>query len=141
MARTKQTARKSTGGKAPRKQSKSMPGPVVVVVHTEVEASPPPYSAVSLEAQAFQEPNTLARIMFIYGFICPVFWFIGISLLFTPLRPTWEWEQGKTPEEKGILLHHHRQTELRWAWRCLYATLLLVIAIVVVVCSVKFSSL
>jgi len=114
----------------------------MVDVRTHAATSPPPpppYSIVSVESQTLQKPNTLARVLFLWGFVCPPFWFIGVSLFFLPLRPTWEWEQGKTPEEKDTLLRLHRQTELQWAWRCLYASLFLVIAIVVVVCSVTLT--
>ncbi|KAG2123414.1 hypothetical protein DEU56DRAFT_745459 [Suillus clintonianus] len=79
------------------------------------------------------EPITLARYLFVYGFFFPIFWIIGIAIFFLPLRPSSDWETGKSAEEKQRLLAEMRVSELKWAKRCLYALVaLLVLAIVLV---------
>lgn len=88
---------------------------------------PPPYSTYnkeyfsSEELHSDGEPLTLARFMFQYGFFFFPFWLAGIYILFTPLKPTPQWELGKTEEEKAYLIKVLRETELKWARRCLLA--------------------
>ena len=50
---------------------------------------------------------------------------MGIAILLSPLKPTPEWEMGKTREERIALLTRLRNEELKWARRCLWATLIL----------------
>ena len=60
---------------------------------------------------------------------------MGIAILFSPLKPTPEWEMGKTKEEQVTLLNRLRIEELKWARRCLWATLaLLAVLAIVAVC-------
>jgi len=100
---------------------------------------------------ANNEPKILTRYLFLYGFctfivtknltryetdfpsVFPVFWIVGIALIFSPLRPTPEWETGKSEEEREKLLAEMRVSELKWAKRCLYAMVALLILIVVLV--------
>lgn len=79
------------------------------------------------------EPITLARYLFVYGFFLPIFWIVGIALIFSPLRPTPDWETGKSEEERQRLLARMRVLELKWAKRCLYAMVALLVLIVVLV--------
>ncbi|KZT25079.1 hypothetical protein NEOLEDRAFT_1045037, partial [Neolentinus lepideus HHB14362 ss-1] len=75
------------------------------------------------------EPATRVKSIFLYGFLFPPIWLVGIFILCTQLRPTPEWEAGKTPEECSRLLLEARKAEVKWARRCLWAlSALLVIA-------------
>ncbi|OAX34360.1 hypothetical protein K503DRAFT_794199 [Rhizopogon vinicolor AM-OR11-026] len=79
------------------------------------------------------EPITLARYLFVYGFFFPVFWIVGVAIIFSPLRPTPEWEVGKSEEERQRLLAAMRVSELKWAKRSLYALVSLLVIIIVLV--------
>ncbi|KAG1740164.1 uncharacterized protein EDB91DRAFT_1053427 [Suillus paluster] len=82
---------------------------------------------------ADKEPITLARYLFVYGFFFPVFWIVGVAIIFSPLRPTPEWETAKSEEEKQKLLAEMRVSELKWARRCLYAMVALLVLVIVLV--------
>ncbi|KAL4071540.1 hypothetical protein V8B97DRAFT_400376 [Scleroderma yunnanense] len=89
--------------------------------------APPPYSPdwdgekLPTYTQSDSEPNTVARQMFKYGFLFPLFWVIGVYFLVAPMRVSPDWEQDKTEEEKEKILSDLRQTEAKWAKRCLWA--------------------
>ena len=103
------------------------------------------------------EPATLARYMFIYGFcmcpsfgcvlhlphivfsVFPLFWLMGVAILLSPLKPTPEWEMGKTREEQTALLSRMRTEELKWAKRCLWATLTLFAVLAAVAVTIYLS--
>ncbi|EGN94701.1 hypothetical protein SERLA73DRAFT_61889 [Serpula lacrymans var. lacrymans S7.3] len=94
------------------------------------ELAPPPYSKEgdyerlpSYPGHPDDEPATLARYLFIYGFFFPLFWLLGIAILCSPLETTPDWEQGKTEEEKKQLLSELRAAEVKWAKYCLWAFL------------------
>ncbi|KAJ8595020.1 hypothetical protein M405DRAFT_849912 [Rhizopogon salebrosus TDB-379] len=106
--------------------------------------TPPPYSGEGESEKlpvytacpcpgAGDEPITLARYLFVYGFFFPVFWIVGVAIIFSPLRPTTEWETGKSEEERRRLLAEMRVAELKWAKRCLCALVSLLVIIIVVV--------
>ncbi|KAF8528081.1 hypothetical protein BU17DRAFT_39182 [Hysterangium stoloniferum] len=78
------------------------------------------------------EPKTLARALFLYGFWFPAFWLVGLAIIFTPLRPTPDWEVGKTSAEVEWTCKIIRETELRWAKRCLFALLSEILFVMVV---------
>ncbi|KIK45665.1 hypothetical protein CY34DRAFT_801282 [Suillus luteus UH-Slu-Lm8-n1] len=82
---------------------------------------------------ADDESKTLTRYLFVYGFFFPLFWIVGVAIIFSPLRPTPEWETGKSEEERRRLLAEMRVSELKWAKRCLYAVIALLVLIVVLV--------
>ena len=106
----------------------------------------PAYSRWDEEAGP-KEPPTLAMYMFKYGFckspnlydppqqlmlpriVFPIFWIIGSIILCVPLRAPAEWEPTKSREERAELITHMRQTEVRWAKRCLIALVFLIISI------------
>ncbi|KAJ3510956.1 hypothetical protein NLJ89_g4381 [Agrocybe chaxingu] len=88
------------------------------------------------------EPQTLAMFFFKFGFFFPAFWVFGTLMLITPLRSpnpfahhafesTWPpnndsfiaWcnEHVRTDEEKEEYLRLMRESELKWARRCLAA--------------------
>jgi len=109
---------------------------------TRAAAVPPPYTSsddsfgkLPTYDEDEAEQSTLARFMFLYGFLFPPFWLMGIVILCSELRPTVDWEEGKTEEQKVRLLAEMRLTEVKWAKRCVWAlcALILTIAIVVVV--------
>jgi len=102
---------------------------------------------------------TLARFMFVYGFsayfipfhslniklnyssvsVFPPFWIMGIVIRCSELRPTPDWEAGKSEDEKVRLLAEMRETEVKWANRCIYALLTLIAIIVIIVVVVVFT--
>ncbi|KZV99040.1 hypothetical protein EXIGLDRAFT_746364 [Exidia glandulosa HHB12029] len=96
-------------------------------------AAPPPY--VEDEESADKELNTLARQLFQYGFFFPLFWFVGACILASNLNPPENWEETKTEDERRELIARLRATEVKWARRCLFASIgfLFLIATVVVV--------
>jgi len=104
---------------------------------------PPPYSSdgeIQLpKYEAKSEPVTLARFMFIYGFMFPPFWIMGLIILGSELRPTPGWEADKTEDEKVSLLAEMRKTEVKWAKRCVYALLTLITIILCIVMIVVFA--
>jgi len=74
--------------------------------------------------------------MFVYGFVFPPFWLMGIVILVSELRPASDWETGKTEDEKTRLLAEMRTAEVKWAKRCIYALLVLITIIVTIVLAV-----
>ncbi|KAF8323052.1 hypothetical protein DL93DRAFT_2070477 [Clavulina sp. PMI_390] len=81
------------------------------------------------------EPKTLARSLFFYGFVFPLFWLVGACILFADLRyhQTAEEmaEDSRTPEERVADLKVLRAAEVRWAFYSFYAITLLVLAVVI----------
>jgi type IV secretory pathway component VirB8 len=63
---------------------------------------------------------------------------MGIIILTSKLRPTEDWELGKTEDEKTRLLAEMRIVEVKWAKRCIYALLTLFTIILVIVLAVVF---
>jgi len=103
--------------------------------------SPPPYPTDvkhSLPTSS-AEPATLARCMFMYGFLFPPFWFMGIVILTTELRMTPDFESGKSEDEKRRLLAEMRSVEVKWAKRCIYALLTLFTVILVIILAAVFA--
>ncbi|KAF8071673.1 hypothetical protein FPV67DRAFT_890127 [Lyophyllum atratum] len=93
-----------------------------------VEDLPPTYA---LKAP---EPLTLARYLFKFGFLFPPFWIMGAWILLSPLQaPSDEidveggWMADKTDAERKRVLEEMRKTEVRWAKRCLWALIVLVL--------------
>lgn len=138
--------------------------PIYNSISTSLDAArcPPPYSASDADLPSYteeDEPNTLARSLFFYGFrktssyarnltsidlcplVLPLFWIFGACMLFSKLEPTPSWEEGKTEAAKAHLLELMRRAERRWARRCLFALFGLSVAAVLVVLIVKFSIL
>ncbi|KIM57013.1 hypothetical protein SCLCIDRAFT_94646, partial [Scleroderma citrinum Foug A] len=105
--------------------------------------APPPYSpdwdGEKLPAYApssESEPDTVARQMFKYGFLFPIFWAIGVYFLVTPMRVTPDWEQDKTEEEREKILSNLRQTETKWAKRCLWALISFFVCIILIIAAI-----
>ncbi|KAH7882193.1 hypothetical protein F5I97DRAFT_435019 [Phlebopus sp. FC_14] len=96
-------------------------------------------SSTSSVQEGEEEPETVARHMFKYGFFFPLFWAVGVYFLYAPLRVSPEWEQDKTEEEKEKMLAHMRRTERMWARRCLWALASFFACIVILVVAVVIS--
>lgn len=81
------------------------------------------------------EPKTLARALFQYGFLMPLFWFFGAAILFMDLAyhqtPAELAEDPRTPDERKADLAVLRRAEVRWAWRSLYAIVLLLLTVTI----------
>jgi hypothetical protein len=114
------------------------------------EESAIPLPEYSLHAP---EPVTLAMYLFKFGFckffsifqsqaflltafvvVFPPFWFFGAFILLSPLReppstsdsiPAWMPE--KTEEERQQIIANIREVELKWARRCLWAFVILIV--------------
>jgi len=79
------------------------------------------------------EPKTLARALFLYGFVMPLFWVFGASILFLDLAyhqtPEELAEDPRTLEERKADLRVLRRAEVRWAWRSVYALIAIVVSV------------
>lgn len=60
--------------------------------------------------------------------------------MFAPMRVSHDWEQGKTEEEKEKILSNLRQTEMKWAKRCLWALLSFFVCMVLIIVAVVVAS-
>ncbi|TFK47119.1 hypothetical protein OE88DRAFT_1666405 [Heliocybe sulcata] len=58
---------------------------------------------------------------------------MGIYILCTRLRPTPEWEAGKTRNECSRLMMEMREGEVKWARRCLGALSALLVTVGLIV--------
>ncbi|KAG6864467.1 hypothetical protein C0991_009300 [Blastosporella zonata] len=99
-----------------------------------VEDLPPTYAVRA------PEPATLAKYLFKFGFLFPPFWIMGAWVLWSPLRaPSSDsdveggWMADKTESERTRVIEEMRKTEIRWALRCLWALLILVLLTVIAV--------
>ncbi|KAJ7510461.1 hypothetical protein B0H11DRAFT_2183991 [Mycena galericulata] len=104
----------------------------------ESALAPPPYDEAPEYTQKPKEPVTLAMYLFKFGFLFPPFWIMGVIILLSPLRappaatPSAAWLPEKTEAERQVIIDRMRTAELKWAKRCLYALIALVLAAVVV---------
>ncbi|KAF4564846.1 hypothetical protein EYR40_011018 [Pleurotus pulmonarius] len=104
--------------------------------YSDVEALAPP----SYSQRGHKEPVTLAMYLFKFGFLFPPFWILGALILMSDLRsPNAEettpppspsngsgaghlsWLPDKTPAERAAIIQQIRNTEVKWAKRCLAA--------------------
>lgn len=58
---------------------------------------------------------------------------MGIVILCSELRPTTDFEQGKTEIEKLRALERMRVVEVKWSKRCIWALLSLVLFIAIII--------
>jgi len=68
--------------------------------------------------------------------VFPIFWILGSIILCVPLRAPADWEPTKTTEERAELIAHMRQTEKKWAKRCLIAFVSLIVFILIIAVAV-----
>ena len=133
---------------------------VSLPVHHDNSDAPPPYSC-SAEPPAYTryaEHPTLAMYLFKFGFreypartcilvrlltrdfsVFPLFWVAGALILLSPLRAPEEWALSKTEAEREELIASIRQTEIKWARRCLVALSVLILIVLAVVLAVIFT--
>ncbi|KAI5984770.1 hypothetical protein EDC04DRAFT_1628672 [Pisolithus marmoratus] len=71
--------------------------------------------------------------------VFPLFWAIGVYFMFAPMRVSPDWEQGKTEAEKEKILSDLRQTEMKWAKRCLWALLSFFVCMILIIVAVVVS--
>ncbi|KAF8320632.1 uncharacterized protein EI90DRAFT_3020538 [Cantharellus anzutake] len=95
-------------------------------VSTSPHAPPPFHDSEGDPVPSYQRinrnPETLARYLFRLGFIFPFFWMLAATIIVTDLVPTsYTPIAGKSPEEQQEEIEVHRATELKWAWRSVYA--------------------
>jgi hypothetical protein len=64
--------------------------------------------------------------------VFPIFWILGSIILCVPLRAPAEWEPTKTAEERAELIAHMRQTEKKWAKRCLIALSSFIVLVLII---------
>lgn len=100
--------------------------PVIVTGPCTSLDAPPPFHDLEDDPappyqQTNQNPETLARYLFRFGFIFPLFWVLGASIIFAKLHPIPYTISGKSPSEQEEELAILRTTELKWAWRSFYA--------------------
>ncbi|KAJ7220147.1 hypothetical protein GGX14DRAFT_532809 [Mycena pura] len=99
----------------------------------ESTLAPPPYMEAPQYTERAQEPVTLAMYMFKFGFLFPPFWIMGVIILCSPLRappaatPSAAWLPEKTDAERQVVIDRMRVAELKWAKRCLYALIALIL--------------
>ncbi|CAK5268821.1 unnamed protein product [Mycena citricolor] len=115
--------------------------------HRDSAALPPPYLEAPEYTVRAKEPVTLAMYLFKFGFLFPPFWIMGVFILFSPLRappPTsvsdsdveCAWLPEKTDAERQVIIERLRVAELKWAKRCLYALIALLLAAVAIAIAV-----
>ncbi|KAJ7352376.1 hypothetical protein DFH08DRAFT_858690 [Mycena albidolilacea] len=100
--------------------------------------APPPYMDAPEYTEHAREPVTLAMYLFKFGFLFPPFWIFGIFILLSPLRappaatPSAAWLPEKTDAERQVIINRMRTAELKWAKRCLYALVILLVVAAVI---------
>lgn len=107
-------------------------------ISSTTETLPPPYIRDHDEETAVpgyedgQEVHTMARNLFLYGFMFPPFWLLGALILVIPLTPPESWAD-KSQEQVQSILAAMRVAERRWAWRCVMALASLILVILIIV--------
>ncbi|KAG6331811.1 hypothetical protein ID866_7279 [Astraeus odoratus] len=95
--------------------------------------APPPYGVDAGELPAYTvaptEPATLAMYLFKFGFLFPPFWILGAIILVSPLNAPADFEPEKSDAERREVVQLMRTTELRWARRCAWALLVLLVVL------------
>lgn len=108
--------------------------------------APPAYEAPAHLAPTSM-PSTMARYLFLYGFLFPPFWLIGACIILSPLSSEPPAALQALPKdveagyaspayekaEHGLI----RRTELVWAKRCLAAAITFISIIVIVIVVVR----
>ncbi|KAL1938304.1 hypothetical protein VTO73DRAFT_11755 [Trametes versicolor] len=89
-------------------------------------------------AKEWREPGTLARRMFVWGFLLPFLWMVGAVFVFkpTPYEPDLERASVASAEDMQRHKTAYRAAEEKWSRRCLIATMSFWGAVVVIVTTV-----
>jgi len=94
---------------------------------------PPPYVDIELPAYSLEpideEPPTLAKYIFVFGFLFPLFWILGAVILLYPLTLPREFQvkPSKSREELELCERIIRAAEVKWAKRCAWALFTLIV--------------
>ncbi|KZO96004.1 hypothetical protein CALVIDRAFT_598699 [Calocera viscosa TUFC12733] len=120
---------------------------------------PSPLPEYCHEADEPNEPDTIAKKLFIFGFMFPLLWLVGACILCIPLRayplpeapsetsttslsPSDAPAYSKDPRPANLdtvwtqsLVDLYSRAERHWAWRCIWAMCALVLIAVTVVCA------
>ncbi|KAI0776621.1 hypothetical protein BD413DRAFT_469027 [Trametes elegans] len=99
----------------------------------------PSVETVDAEQTPRRQPRTLARTLFMLGFVFPLFWIAGVVILFRPTRYEPDLERVSVGSAEEMRLHKaaYRAAEEKWARRCLWAcTTLLSVTVIVVLTAV-----
>ncbi|KAF7330260.1 hypothetical protein MVEN_02463700 [Mycena venus] len=83
----------------------------------------PPYMDAPEYTEKAQDPVTLAMYLFKFGFLFPPFWIMGVIILLSPLRAS---------GCNAVIIDRMRKAELKWAKRCLYALVALVLVAAII---------
>ncbi|KAG8737987.1 hypothetical protein FRC10_007427 [Ceratobasidium sp. 414] len=102
--------------------------------------APPPYE-VPAHLAPTAKPTTIARYLFLYGFLFPPFWVIGACILLSPLRsetqPSSPKDLEASPSYQKAELGVARKTELVYARRCLIAAITFLALVVIVIVATR----
>ncbi|KAG9094690.1 hypothetical protein FS749_012007 [Ceratobasidium sp. UAMH 11750] len=103
--------------------------------------APPPYE-VPAHLAPTPKPTTVARYLFLYGFLFPPFWVIGACILLSPLaaaepQPSSEKDIEASAGYQKAELGVARKTELVYARRCLIAAITFLALVVIVIVATR----
>ncbi|KAI0819815.1 hypothetical protein BC628DRAFT_1331992 [Trametes gibbosa] len=132
------------------KTSKSARGRAPPPPQEEEEGRRPRGGETSVESFAFemaaakhaqartQEPRTLARKLFWFGFLFPLLWTVGAVFVFSPTKYAVDLERGSVADAQDMVRHKkaYRAAEDKWARRCLVGCMSFWGAVIVVVTTV-----
>lgn len=88
--------------------------------------------------RSFCSPSRLF-FFFFDSLVFPVFWAIGVYFLFAPMRVPDDWQSDKTDEEKEKILSEIKETEAKWAKRCLWALLSFLVCLCILIVALVVS--
>nr|XP_031859537.1 uncharacterized protein CI109_004999 [Kwoniella shandongensis]KAA5526609.1 hypothetical protein CI109_004999 [Kwoniella shandongensis] len=88
--------------------------------------------------QTQTEPKTLAKALWKWGFLCPLFWIVGVMIMFIPLKAELPEEDPEKAQKLEEMITVLRKTEMKYAKRSMYSlvgfvALIAIIVIVVIV--------
>ncbi|KAI0351238.1 hypothetical protein OH77DRAFT_1430051 [Trametes cingulata] len=94
--------------------------------------------SLEIDEKEQQEPRTLARRLFLFGFAFPVLWMAGLALLFWPTKYAPDLERAPVGSAEEMRWHKaaYRAAEEKWARRCLWAFISLLATVSVIVVTV-----
>ncbi|WVQ74226.1 hypothetical protein IAR50_003822 [Cryptococcus sp. DSM 104548] len=99
-------------------------------------------SLPTYEEESTMEPKTLAKTLWLYGFLCPLLWLIGMAIMCIPLSPVEEEVDPERAQKLDEMIVILRKCELKYARRCAwsfgaFSTALALVIMVAVVVSMR----